>query len=200
MSEPHTFLITFTVPAVDQPDGLAVRLYDDPHTDGMALIGPDAHDRLQVDVERAGSTFAEAVAGAVLDLVAVVPEAMIVRVEHDSLVTIAAIARRLGRQHETVRLYARGRRGPGGFPAPVGKLDAKTEVWRWPEVAAWWERAMGETVPGLRDDLFLAILNDALQIRLAFERLVIAPRELATIASVLPREIMRLGDRARVDL
>ena len=60
--------------------------------------------------------------------------------------SIAAIARRLGRSHESIRLYARGKRGPGGFPPPAGKLDEKTEVWRWPDVAIWWQEDVGEAV------------------------------------------------------
>jgi hypothetical protein len=108
---------------------------------------------------------------------------------------IAAIARRLGRSHESVRLYARDKRGPGGIPAPAGKLDAKTEVWRWPEVAVWWQDAIGEPVARLQDDLFLTVLNDALEMRRAAEHLEIDDDELSAVAAILPPKLRSVPAR-----
>ena len=55
-----------------------------------------------------------------------------VGIENDDLVNIADIARRTGRTHESVRLLAAGKRGPGGFPAPVsGDLYSWEQVRRW---------------------------------------------------------------------
>jgi len=57
---------------------------------------------------------------------------MPVGIENDDLVNIADIARRTGRTHESVRLLAAGKRGLGGFPAPVtGELYSWEQVRRW---------------------------------------------------------------------
>lgn len=56
----------------------------------------------------------------------------VVRVEDEPLVTTTEIARRTNRSRETIRLYAVGKRGPGGFPPPLGG-----QLYRWPDVAAW---------------------------------------------------------------
>jgi len=48
---------------------------------------------------------------------------IIVRIEPDELVTMAAIAERDNLSRESIRLLSRGDRGPGGFPAPVAYAD-----------------------------------------------------------------------------
>jgi hypothetical protein len=60
-----------------------------------------------------------------------VPEALVIRVEPDELVTAAEIAQALGRSRESVRLLIFGKRGPGGFPAPASHLRSRGRLWRW---------------------------------------------------------------------
>ena len=68
----------------------------------------------------------------------------VVRVEPDELVTASEIAKRFGRSKESIRLYALGRRGPGGFPPPLTGFSGKTPIYRWSEVACWAD----DTIPG----------------------------------------------------
>lgn len=68
-------------------------------------------------VRRTADNLAEAIVSAVEDLEkqGVQP----VRLVTDDWVTLADIARRVGRSRENVRLWSIGRYGPGGFPSPV---------------------------------------------------------------------------------
>lgn len=43
----------------------------------------------------------------------------VVAVEEKDLVSLRTIASRLGRTYESVRMLSTGKRGPGGFPAPL---------------------------------------------------------------------------------
>jgi len=59
----------------------------------------------------------------------------VVGLHTDDLVSVKEIAQRTGRSYEGVRLLATGRRGPGGFPAPISR-----EPWglySWTVVALW---------------------------------------------------------------
>ena len=47
------------------------------------------------------------------------------------------IAHRTKRSREAVRLWAAGKRGPGGFPVPAWKSPAGERYWHWPDVAHW---------------------------------------------------------------
>jgi hypothetical protein len=189
MSEPHVFIVRFRIPGAAEPDEYSVRAYDDERLQDMALMGPDEHGVFDAEFERDGDSFAAIVRSGLTDLAAVFPEAEILELRQDSLVSLAAIARRLRRSHESVRLYARGKRGPGGFPAPAARLDGKTEVWRWPEVGVWWREVVGEPVEQLEEDLFLTMLNDALEIRRVAGELDLEPEHAATIADVLPVQL-----------
>ena len=67
------------------------------------------------------------------------------RVEPDELVTAGEVASRSGLSREAIRLYALGKRGPGGFPRPVAALQQKSPLYRWSDVAAWLDRLPGGT-------------------------------------------------------
>lgn len=192
MSEPYTFLISFALPVDADPDQVAVHVYDSETLSDMALIGPDDNGVFQGDFERDGSSFADAVHTALRDIWTLMPEADILRVENDELVALAAIGRRLDRSHEAVRLYARNKRGPGNFPAPVGKIDAKTEVWNWLDVATWWT-AQGKAVPSLQQDRFIKLVNDALDMRRAARHVEIADEERIVITDLIPDELVIAG-------
>jgi hypothetical protein len=197
MSEPHTFIIRFAIPGATEPDEFAARVYEDERLQDMALMGPDQYGMFDADFERGSGSLPAAVVSGLQDLVSVLPEAEPIRVENDRLVTIAAIARRLGRSHESVRLYSRNKRGPGNFPAPVGKIDDKTAVWDWGDIAQWWEQAHDEPVEGIADSAFLTIVNCALEMRRAAARLAGGPEEeLAAVADLLPPEVKKAANRA----
>ncbi len=71
-----------------------------------------------------------------------VPAAVPVRVDKD-LVSVSDIAQRAGRTRESVRLLAEAKRGPGGFPAPVGVAGDEIKVWPWSEVRDWFDKVLG---------------------------------------------------------
>jgi hypothetical protein len=78
--------------------------------------------------------------------------------------TQAEIARRIDRSRQAVHQYITGERGPGGFPAPVCYIAAGP-LWFWCEVAQWlWQNDM-ITDQERRDALFLALINDVLDLR-----------------------------------
>lgn len=195
MSEPFTFLISFTLPSDVDPDDYAVRIYESDHLADMALIGPDENGVFQGDFERAASSFPEAIHNALRDIWTLLPDVDILRIENDELVTIAAIARRLGKSHEAARLYARNKRGPKNFPAPVGKIDARTEVWTWLDVAQWWT-AQGKEVPSLQQDRFIKLVNDALDMRRTTLHVSLADDERAVITDLMPEELL-IVDKSR---
>lgn len=80
-------------------------------------------------------------------------------------VTLQDIAQRTGRTYESVRLLSTGRRGAGGFPAPVVE-GAGVRVYSWGEVSRWFRDVHGEKleVPGVVERLYRA-LDDAVRLR-----------------------------------
>src|ERR1022692_158671 len=112
--------------------------FDALHEEGCddALFG--ARDGVQYGAfDREAGSFSEALASAIHDVTAAVPGLRVIRIEPDELVTMAAIAERGGISREYVRLLSNTERGPGGFPAPVARVDKKTRLWYWPDVAHW---------------------------------------------------------------
>ncbi len=90
----------------------------------------------------------------------------VVRVEPDELVTAGEIAGRAGVSREAIRLYAQGKRGPGGFPAPVAGLQQKSPLYRWSDVAAWLDRTWnGSKRLDTTEADAIAFLNAALELR-----------------------------------
>lgn len=59
------------------------------------------------------------------------------RVEPSDLVTSAEIARRLNRSKQSIQQLISGTRGNGDFPSPIAGVTAKTMLWSWQEVTAW---------------------------------------------------------------
>lgn len=59
------------------------------------------------------------------------------RVEPSDLVTSAEIARRLNRSKQSIQQLISGSRGNGDFPSPIAGVTAKTMLWSWQEVTAW---------------------------------------------------------------
>lgn len=109
-----------------------------------------------VEFDREADNLGEAIATAVRELQAVGLEA--VRVLDEDLVTLADIADRLGQSRESVRRYATGDRGPGGFPPPVNPARDGTLFYRWSEVAPWVRDQLGLPVVDANPTLVMANL------------------------------------------
>jgi hypothetical protein len=87
------------------------------------------------------------------------PAAVPLRVDQD-LVSVTDIARRVGRTREYVRLLVDGKRGPGGFPAPVGVVGDGIRVWPWSVVLEWSNKVLGlELVEDAVPPLTAAVLD-----------------------------------------
>lgn len=129
------------------------------------------------DFTREAPSFGEAVRSAIADVESV-PGLKALRIEPDDLVTMAEIAERMGRSRESVRLLIQGSRGPGGFPAPVSHLRAKSRLWRWSEVSVWAEELTGAV--DSHAAAVIAAINATLALRINVTQLTPTERELLT--------------------
>jgi hypothetical protein len=128
-------------------------------------------DVAHVDFDREAPTFLEAVTSAIRDVESV-PPVRVERVEHDDLLTISDIARRLDRTRESVRLLVEGKRGKGGFPEPV-LGTGRWRFWRWSDVLAWLDDVPGSEIERAR---VIDAVNAALELRRRNETLPRADR------------------------
>lgn len=185
MSEPGTFSFTLVIAGADLSRADMVdALYEAGCSD--ALFGTRGPVQLG-EFDRAALSLAEAVTSAIEQVESVRP-LQVLRVEPDELVSATAIAERVGRTRESVRLLIEGKRGSGGFPTPVAWVDAKTRLWRWSDVARWLREAHGLAVPTGEGAEFVAALNAALEVRAHAPGLV-TPAERRAIAGVLRDDI-----------
>jgi hypothetical protein len=152
-------------------------------------MGPASDGTFTAEFDREAPTFASAVVSALDAIRSAIPDARLLRVLPDDLVTVAAIAARTGRSDESVRLLHQGRRGPGGFPVAAGWVNEKTKVWRWTDVARWFADALGEAPAGAEHAPFLAALNDALDLAARAGELRERPVELAAVMRFLPKDL-----------
>jgi hypothetical protein len=177
----YTFTLRFLSPIRDL-DELSIRLYE--KVDDASLMGPDDDGSFLLEFDRKASGLPRALTSAIKELLKVVPDAQVLRVEEDDLATMADMAKRAGRSPESVRLLVNGKRGPGGFPPAAGRLDARTKVWRWSDVGEWFAEALGEPLADTQDSAFIQAFNDALELRRLADRLGKQQRQ--AVANVLP--------------
>ena len=64
------------------------------------------------------------------------------------LMAISDIAAEVGLNREAVRLWTTGKRGPGGFPAPIDVVGDRIKVWAASDVHSWLENAGIRTMSG----------------------------------------------------
>ena len=185
MAETQTYSFTLVVAGADLSRADVVdALYEAGCSD--ALFG--ARGAVQLgEFDRAASSFAQAVTSAIEQIESVRP-LRVLRVEPDELVSASAIAERVGRTRESVRLLIEGKRGPGDFPTPVAWVDAKTRLWRWSDVARWLREAHGLAVRTGEGAEFVAALNAALEVRARVPGLVTAAERHA-VAGVLRGDV-----------
>jgi len=114
--------------------------------------------RLRFDAD--APTLAESILSAVQRVEAAGLRA--VRVDAHDWVTLGDIAERIGRSRETVRLWAAGRLGPGGFPPPLNP-GRDTSFYSWAEVLPWLRHRLCFDMPD--EEPVLTAANLALQLR-----------------------------------
>lgn len=130
------------------------------------------------DFRREARSFLYALRSAI-EAIESIPSLRVARIEPEDLVTMAEIARRLGRSREGVRLLILGDRGPGGFPPPVSRVRTRSQLWRWSDVAAWSHPALGHQD---QTAALVASINAALELRR--QRPGLASREKSFVASL----------------
>ncbi|HEY6496140.1 MAG TPA: hypothetical protein VIZ43_22900 [Trebonia sp.] len=91
------------------------------------------------DFDREAPSLAQAIASAVRDIEKV-PGLRAVGVRCDNMVNLLGIAQRAGVSREAARLWATGKRGPGGFPKPSLISAGGEQLWDWLEVSSWLEQ------------------------------------------------------------
>ncbi|MFJ3490863.1 hypothetical protein [Leifsonia aquatica] len=123
----HTFTAILNRPPTDgEQDALFEAGLDDSavevgngtgllHVDREAATLDDAILSVVRDVERAGFE--------------------VTGLKQDDLVPLKTIAERCGRSYESLRLLAAGKRGPGGFPAPLS--GEGWSLYSWTAVSTW---------------------------------------------------------------
>jgi hypothetical protein len=171
MPSPHQFQFVLAGPAVERAlqtdaalDDLAERLFEAGCDDGtLARSG----NEISIDFDRESASFEEAVASALADIRNMEDVNVRVVSPEFEFVTLAEIGRRCGVTRESVRLWASGKRGPGGFPFAVAAAG-HSKLWRWSDVVAWCaaRTRSAEQRERLRDWLaiagYLSALNGAL--------------------------------------
>jgi hypothetical protein len=107
---------------------------------GAVVSETDALTTVRASVRAPGP--ASAVSRLVERVTKAVPQAVPARVDQD-LVSVTDIAQRASRTRESVRLLVEAKRGPGGFPVPVGVVGDQIKVWPWSEVRDWFDKVLG---------------------------------------------------------
>jgi hypothetical protein len=181
----YTFTLRFLPAAGQGLEDLSIQIYE--RIDDASLMGPDEDGSFLLEFDRRSTSLPRALASALKELLRTLPATTILRVEEDDLATMADIAKRSGRTPESIRLLVNGKRGPGGFPPAAGRLDARTKIWRWADVAQWFETALDEPLPDTSESAFLQAFNDALEIRRLTAGLGKPQRQ--AIAAALPKEL-----------
>lgn len=113
------------------------------------------------EFDREAPTLADAIASAVVAVESTGLRAF--RVLDNDLLTLADIADRIGRSRESIRRYAAGQRGDGGFPPPVSPDRDGATFYRWSEVAPWLRERLDLDMPD--PDPVLVVANLILQAR-----------------------------------
>jgi hypothetical protein len=123
--------------------------------------------RTLLGFDRAAESLAAALVSALVDVEAVGLTAR--GLQSDDMVTLKEIAARTGRSYESARLLAAGRRGPGGFPAPLS-ADGWA-IYSWSEVRSWFQQhlpsslATGDSPVELEFDRLIAAADHLVRAR-----------------------------------
>jgi hypothetical protein len=134
----------FTLAVDRDPTSLTDELFDLGHGD---FVPEGGTARAVVHVNAEAETFGDALAVSVQAIEQT--GLQVIGVASDDLVSIRDIAPRTARTYESVRLLAAGKRGPGGFPAPMS--TGQWALYSWTEVAAWFAEHYGTEAPSAYD-------------------------------------------------
>lgn len=92
---------------------------------------------LFMEFSRSARSIKDAILTAIRDVEKAEVGAQVLRIDDCNLVTMADIARRIGRSRQMVHQYMTGERGRGGFPPPVCFVSEHKALWAWCAVSYW---------------------------------------------------------------
>jgi hypothetical protein len=101
--------------------------------DGSIVTGAGG---TEIEFTREAPSLAEAIVSAIRDIESV-GNLRVTGAGQEALVSMLDIGHRTRRSREAVRLWAAGKRGPGGFPPAAWESPAGERFWHWPDVARW---------------------------------------------------------------
>jgi len=128
------------------------------------------YGQLFIEFSRESGSLKDAIIGAIRDVHSAGIGARVVRVDDCDLVTMADIARKIGRSRQLVYQYMTGERGPGGFPPPVCFITEHKALWAWCEVSYWLARNNILRPEDSWNAEVLAAINNALEMSHQRER------------------------------
>ncbi|EPB6719836.1 helix-turn-helix transcriptional regulator [Vibrio fluvialis] len=113
---------------------------------------------------RESESYGEAVLSAIQD-VEKVNQIQVVSVDAGDWVGLSDAAELSGITKSALSRYSKGERGTGGFPSPVQRIDSKTPLWSWSDIADWLEKK-GKVDQEIVDNAKLtSTINISLQLR-----------------------------------
>lgn len=139
----------------------ADRLFEAGVDDGFVETGPNGHS---IGFDREAGDFQSAVLSALEQVEKAGLE--VLRIEPDELVSAADIAERTGRTRQSISALVNATRGPGGWPRPVAG-NVRSALWRWADVATWFEDFDGSQHVDKEEAALLAAVNEVLAARRA---------------------------------
>jgi hypothetical protein len=111
--------------------------------------------------ERKSPSFVNAVLSALADVESVAG-VRVERIEREELLSVSAIAQRIGRSRQNVQQWVDGQRGPGHFPAQATWVTG-ARVYPWVDVRRWLiDSGLVDSAPEGETDELIAALNGAL--------------------------------------
>jgi predicted DNA-binding transcriptional regulator AlpA len=156
--ETYTFRLVVADPIDD--DG-ADRLFEAGVDDGYPETGPAGHS---IGFDRESPDFQSAVLSAIEQVEKAGFE--VLRLEPDELVSAADVADRTGRTRSSISSLINGTRGPGDWPRPIAG-NVRSPLWRWSDVAAWFEDFDNSQHVDKEQAALLAAVNEVLAARRA---------------------------------
>lgn len=156
--ETYTFRVLVTDAVNDEN---ANRLFEAGVDDGFPESGPQGHS---IGFDRESESLEAAILSAIKEVESAGFE--VLRVEPDELVSAADVAERTERSRQSISSLISGVRGPGGWPRPIAG-NVRSPLWRWSDVAAWFEEFDGSQEVDREAAALLAAINEVLAARRA---------------------------------